>query len=61
MDFSSPHAYCMLCLSHILDLITFSIQCRGQRMGGAIIPLPQYEFMAWCSVKKAQGQLDVYM
>jgi len=25
---------------------------------GAILPLPQYAFMAWCSVKrKAQGQL----
>jgi len=30
--------------------------CRGQRMGGAIPPLPQYAFMAWRSVK-AQGQL----
>jgi hypothetical protein len=27
-------------------------------MGGAIFPLPQYAFMAWCSVKKAQGQLE---
>jgi hypothetical protein len=27
-------------------------------MRGAILPLPQYAFMAWCSVKrKAQGQL----
>jgi hypothetical protein len=27
-------------------------------MSGAIPPLPQYAFMAWCSVKrKAQGQL----
>jgi hypothetical protein len=24
-------------------------------MSGAIPPLPQYAFMAWCSVKKAQG------
>jgi hypothetical protein len=28
----------------------------GQRMSGAILPLPQYARMAWCSVK-AQGQL----
>jgi hypothetical protein len=28
-------------------------------MHGAIHPLPQYAFMAWCSVKKtAQGQLS---
>jgi hypothetical protein len=33
-----------------------SISCRGQRMSGAIPRLPQYVFMAWCSVK-AQGQL----
>jgi hypothetical protein len=33
-----------------------SIWCRGQRTSGAIHPLPQYAFMAWCSVK-AQGQL----
>jgi hypothetical protein len=26
-------------------------------MCGAIPPLTQYAFMAWCSVKKAQGQL----
>jgi len=26
-------------------------------MRGAILPLPQYIFMACCSVKKAQGQL----
>jgi len=27
-------------------------------MNRAIIPLPQYDFMAWCSVKEeAQGQL----
>jgi hypothetical protein len=29
-----------------------SISCRGQRMSGAISPLPQYAFMAWCSVKR---------
>jgi hypothetical protein len=28
-----------------------SIYCRGQRMNGAIPPLPQYAFMAWFSVK----------
>jgi len=26
-------------------------------MSGAIPPLPQYAFIAWCSVKKAQEQL----
>jgi hypothetical protein len=30
-------------------------------MSGAIPPLPQYAFMAWCSVKKAQGQLYLYL
>jgi hypothetical protein len=30
-------------------------------MCGAIPPLPQYAFMAWCSVKKAQGQLYLYL
>jgi hypothetical protein len=34
-----------------------SILCRGQRMRGAVPPLPQYAFKAWCSSKKAQGQL----
>jgi hypothetical protein len=29
-------------------------------MSGAIVPLPQYAFMAWCSVK-AQGQLYLYL
>jgi hypothetical protein len=29
-------------------------------MSGAIIPLPQYAFMAWCSVKE-QGQLYLYL
>jgi hypothetical protein len=28
-------------------------------MSGAIPPLPQYAFMAWCSAK-AQGQLYLY-
>jgi hypothetical protein len=30
-------------------------------MPGAISPLPQYAFMAWCSVRKAQGQLYLYL
>jgi len=30
------------------------------RMSGAILLLPQYAFMAWCSVK-AQGQLYFYL
>jgi hypothetical protein len=31
-------------------------------MSGAIISLPQYAFMAWCSVKrKAQAQLYLYL
>jgi hypothetical protein len=34
-----------------------SIKCRGQRMRGGIPPLRQYAFMAWCPVRKAQGQL----
>jgi hypothetical protein len=29
-------------------------------MSGTIPPLPQYAFMAWCSVK-AQGQLYLYL
>jgi hypothetical protein len=28
-----------------------SIWCQGQRMSGTIPPLPQYAFIAWCSVK----------
>jgi hypothetical protein len=31
----------------------------GQRMSGAIPPLPKYAFMAWCSIK-AQGHLYFY-
>jgi len=34
--------------------LTF-IQYRGQRISGAILPLPQYALMAWCSVKKNTG------
>jgi len=30
----------------------------GSRMCGAIPPLPQYDSMAWCSVK-VQGQFDL--
>jgi hypothetical protein len=30
------------------------------RMRGTIPPLPQYAFLAWCSVKKAQGRLYHY-
>jgi hypothetical protein len=31
-------------------------------MSGYVLPLPQYAFMAWCSVKKkAQGQLYLYL
>jgi hypothetical protein len=26
-----------------------------KRMSGAILPLPQYAFMAWCSVQKSTG------
>jgi hypothetical protein len=36
-----------------------SIYCRGQWMSGAIHPLLQYAFMAWCLVK-AQGQLYLF-
>jgi hypothetical protein len=35
-----------------------SIYCQGHGMNGALPPLSQYAFMAWCSVKKmAQGRL----
>jgi hypothetical protein len=30
-------------------------------MGGAVPPLPQYAFMAWCSVRGVQGQLYFYL
>jgi len=33
-----------------------SYSCRGQRLNGAISPLPQYAFMSWYSAKKTQGQ-----
>jgi hypothetical protein len=32
-----------------------SISCRRQRMREDIPPLPQYAFLAWCSVKKSTG------
>jgi hypothetical protein len=32
-----------------------SIYCRGQRMSGAILSLPQYVFMAWCLVKHSDN------
>jgi hypothetical protein len=28
-------------------------------MGGALPPLPQYAFMAWCSVRGSTGHLSV--
>jgi hypothetical protein len=37
-----------------------SIYCRAHWTNGAIPPLPQCAFMAWCSVK-AQGQLYVFL
>jgi hypothetical protein len=30
-------------------------------MGGAVPPLPQYAFMAWCSVRESTGQLYLYL
>jgi hypothetical protein len=38
-----------------------SIYCRGQGMRGAVPALPQCAFTAWCSVKKTQGQLYIYL
>jgi len=39
-----------------LHLVSRSRRC------GAILPLRQYAFMAWCSVKKeAQGQLSLLL
>jgi hypothetical protein len=29
-------------------------------MGGAVPPLPQYAFIAWCSVGGAQGILQLF-
>jgi hypothetical protein len=30
-------------------------------MYGTLPPLPQYAFMAWCSVKKKEGQEQLYL
>jgi hypothetical protein len=35
-----------------------SIYCRGKRMSGALPPLSQYAFIAWCS--DTQGQLYLF-
>jgi hypothetical protein len=43
--------------SLILKILTHLHLVPTSRMRGAIPPLLQYTFMAWCSVKKAQGQL----
>jgi hypothetical protein len=32
--------------------------CRGQRMSGAILPLHQYAFMVWCSVKARISEIN---
>jgi hypothetical protein len=37
-----------------------SIYCRGLRMSGAMLSLPQYALMAWCSVK-SHGQLYLHL
>jgi hypothetical protein len=29
-------------------------------MGGAVLPLPQYAFMAWCSVRGSTGKCKSY-
>jgi len=39
-----------------VKLTTHLHRVSGLRMHGAILPLPQHAFIAWCSVK-AQGQL----
>jgi len=36
-------------LGHEAD--SYLYLCQGQRMSGAIPPLPQYVFMMWCLVK----------
>jgi len=46
----------LLCSGHQgLFPCEWSFQSVGQRMRGAIPPLPHYTFMAWCSVKKNTG------
>jgi len=39
-----------------MKLTTHLYLMLRSRMGGAILPLPQYPFTVWCSVK-AEGQL----
>jgi hypothetical protein len=46
----------LFCVSRLFMSCKFS----NPRMRGAITPLPQYAFMAWCSVQ-AQGQLCLYV
>jgi hypothetical protein len=36
-----------------------SIYCRGQRMSGTILLLPQYAFMAWCWLKNTGTTLPL--
>jgi len=43
-----------------VKLTTHLYQLLRLRMCGAVPPLPQYAFMAWCSAK-AQGQLYLYL
>jgi hypothetical protein len=43
-----------------MKLITQLPLVLGSKMHGAIPPLSQYAFMAWCSVK-AQGQFYLYI
>jgi hypothetical protein len=38
-----------------------SIYCQGQRMSGAIPPLPQYAFMVWCLVKHRDNFTFTFM
>jgi hypothetical protein len=37
------------------EIKVFKIIIVGQRMGGAVPPLPQYAFMAWCSARGSTG------
>jgi hypothetical protein len=38
-----------------------SIYCRGQRMRGAILPLPQYVPMAWCLVEHRDNFTFIFL
>jgi hypothetical protein len=40
-----------LCIGAILSIY----QSRGQKIGGAVPPLPQYALMAWYSVRGSAG------